>query len=93
MLANEEIIGGLSERGSHPVERLPLRQWLFHITKYADKLEHGLDALNWPESTLAAQKQWIGRSVGAAVKFQLKSGGTDVCSELFVYFYLLHQLM
>jgi leucyl-tRNA synthetase len=75
VLANEEIINGLSERGNHPVERLPLRQWLLQITKYAEKLEDGLDALNWPEGTLASQRLWIGRSIGASVKFQLKNGG------------------
>ena len=69
VLANEEIINGLSERGNHPVVRMPLRQWVLEITKYADKLESGLEDLQWPEGTLTAQKQWIGRSVGASIRF------------------------
>jgi leucyl-tRNA synthetase len=71
VLANEEVINGLSERGSHPVFRRPLRQWMLRITKFADQLEAGLSELNWPEGTLASQKQWIGRSNGALVKFPI----------------------
>ncbi len=67
VLANEEIIDGLSERGNHPVERIPLRQWILKITHYADELEAGLEELSWPEGTLTAQRQWIGRSEGAEV--------------------------
>ena len=51
--------------------RQPLRQWILKITKYADKLESGLAAMQWPEGTLSAQKQWIGRSVGANIKFKI----------------------
>jgi len=72
VLANEEVINGLSERGDHPVERLPLRQWLLRITKYADRLEKGLEGLNWPQGTMTSQKQWIGRSEGCNVDFQLE---------------------
>lgn len=68
VLANEEIIDGLSERGSHPVQRLPLRQWVLKITQYADELEAGLEGLDWPDGTMAAQKAWIGRSEGAEVQ-------------------------
>ena len=50
VLANEEVIGGLSERGGHPVVRLPLRQWMLRITAYADRLGTELDGLDWPES-------------------------------------------
>lgn len=71
VLANEEVIGGRSERGDHPVERLPLRQWSLAITKYADVLEKGLDGLEWPSGTVAAQRQWIGKSVGCTVSFPL----------------------
>lgn len=67
VLANEEVIGGVSERGGFPVERLPLRQWLMKITKMADELEDGLEDLDWPQGTLTAQKSWIGRSEGAEV--------------------------
>lgn len=69
VLANEEIINGLSERGNHPVVRHPLRQWTLKITKYADRLEQGLASLNWPEGTVATQRQWIGKSKGASIKF------------------------
>jgi leucyl-tRNA synthetase len=78
-LANEEIINGLSERGDHPVVRKPLRQWVFKITQYADKLEEDLKLCNWPEGTLTAQKGWIGRSVGASITFNL-AGLSDTVS-------------
>lgn len=71
VLANEEVIDGKSERGGHPVERRPLRQWMLRITDYADRLERGLDALDWPEGVKALQRNWIGRSVGAEVDFRL----------------------
>lgn len=71
MLANEEVINGKSERGDHPVIRQPLRQWVLKITDYADKLEEGLKDMEWPEGTLSAQKQWIGRSEGASIKFSI----------------------
>ena len=69
VLANEEIIDGKSERGSHPVYRRPMRQWMLKITAYADRLLHGLDDLDWPESTKEMQRNWIGRSEGAEVDF------------------------
>jgi len=69
VLANEEVINGLSERGDHPVERLPLRQWVLKITDYADRLEAGLDGLDWPQGTLVAQQQWIGKSEGCSIDF------------------------
>ena len=72
VLANEEIIDGLSERGGFPVVRQPLRQWILKITEYADKLEEGLADMQWPEGTLSAQKQWIGRSVGASIEFEVE---------------------
>jgi len=71
VLANEEVINGLSERGDHPVERTPLRQWILKITNYADRLEEGLSSLNWPSGTLTAQQQWIGKSFGCQVDFDL----------------------
>jgi leucyl-tRNA synthetase len=70
-LANEEVIGGVSERGGFPVTKLPLRQWLLKITDYGNELEAGLEGLQWPEGTLSAQKSWIGRSEGAKVRFPL----------------------
>jgi leucyl-tRNA synthetase len=68
VLANEEVIDGLSERGSHPVERKPLRQWQLKITAYADRLASELEGLDWPE-TRQKQQDWIGRSEGALVRF------------------------
>ncbi|MFT3928295.1 MAG: leucine--tRNA ligase [Myxococcales bacterium] len=70
-LANEEVIDGRSERGGFPVLRKPLKQWLFRITAYGQRLLKGLDGLDWPESTIAKQATWIGHSVGAEVSFAL----------------------
>ncbi|MDX1945178.1 MAG: leucine--tRNA ligase [Pirellulaceae bacterium] len=69
VLANEEVIDGKSERGSHPVVRMPLRQWMLRITAYADRLEKDLEPLDWPECIKKLQCDWIGRSVGAEVDF------------------------
>jgi leucyl-tRNA synthetase len=69
VLANEEVIGGLSERGGHTVVRMPLRQWMLRITAYADRLENDLAGLDWTESIKALQRNWIGRSTGAEVDF------------------------
>jgi leucyl-tRNA synthetase len=69
VLANEEVIDGKSERGGHPVVRMPLRQWMLRITAYADRLEKDLEALDWPEGIKKLQRDWIGRSVGAEVDF------------------------
>src|SRR5208282_5698183 len=73
VLANEEVIGGLSERGGHPVVRMPLRQWMLQITAYADRLEKDLDRLDWSESIKMLQRNWIGRSTGAEVDFFIGS--------------------
>ncbi len=71
VLANEEVQDGKSERGGHPVERRPLRQWMLRITAYADRLERDLDTLQWPEGIKSLQRNWIGRSTGAEVDFFL----------------------
>ena len=71
VLANEEVIDGLSERGNHPVERRPMRQWVLRITDYADRLLEDLDDLDWPESLKDMQRNWIGRSEGAQLKFEI----------------------
>ena len=63
VLANEEVIGGVSERGGFPVVRMPMRQWMLRITAYADRLEKDLELLNWPEGVKALQRNWIGRSI------------------------------
>ena len=71
VLSNEEVINGLSERGDHPVTRLPLRQWVLKITEYADRLEQGLEGLDWPSGTMTAQEQWIGKSEGTEIDFKV----------------------
>ena len=71
VLANEEVIDGLSERGSHPVVRLPMKQWMLRITAYADRLLEDLEGLDWPESIKEMQRNWIGRSEGATIRFQV----------------------
>ncbi|WP_025729963.1 leucine--tRNA ligase [Heyndrickxia ginsengihumi] len=72
VLANEEVIDGKSERGGHPVERRPMRQWMLKITAYADRLLEDLEDLDWPESIKDMQRNWIGRSEGAEVTFQIE---------------------
>ena len=69
VLANEEVIDGKSERGGHPVQRIPLKQWMLRITAYADRLEKDLETLDWSEGIKALQRNWIGRSTGAEVDF------------------------
>ncbi|MBU0638884.1 MAG: leucine--tRNA ligase [Planctomycetes bacterium] len=72
VLSNEEVTNeGLSDRGSHPVYRRPMRQWMLRITEYADRLLADLDELDWPESIKLMQRNWIGRSAGAYVDFVL----------------------
>ncbi len=75
VLANEEVIDGKSERGGHPVERRPMRQWMLKITAYADRLLEDLEDLDWPESIKDMRRNWIGRSEGANVHFAID--GTD----------------
>ena len=77
VLANEEIINGKSERGDHDVLRLPLRQWQLKITEYAEDLVNGLDGLDWPSGTKVSQEQWIGKSVGTTVTFELEDDNID----------------
>ncbi|MHC4867053.1 MAG: leucine--tRNA ligase, partial [Planctomycetota bacterium] len=71
VLANEEVIGGLSERGGHPVVRKPMRQWMLRITKYAERLLEDLAEVDWPESIKKLQVGWIGKSIGAEVDFKV----------------------
>jgi leucyl-tRNA synthetase len=71
VLANEEVIDGKSEVGGHAVERRPLRQWLLRITAYADRLVSDLDTLEWPESLKEMQRNWIGKSTGAEIDFDI----------------------
>ncbi|MCP4836185.1 MAG: leucine--tRNA ligase [Phycisphaera sp.] len=81
VLANEEVIDGRSERGGHPVVRKPLRQWMFRITEYAQRLLDDLELIDWPESTRIQQREWIGRSEGASIRFPIE--GTDDSLEVF----------
>jgi leucyl-tRNA synthetase len=71
VLANEEVVGGLSERGGHPVVRRPMRQWMLRITKYAERLLEDLSHVDWPESIKKLQIDWIGKSVGAEATFKV----------------------
>jgi leucyl-tRNA synthetase len=73
VLANEEVIDGKSERGGYDVIRLPMRQWLLRITKYADRLLDDLSEVDWPKSTIDMQTNWIGRSEGAKITFKVKN--------------------
>lgn len=72
VLANEEVIDGKSERGGHPVIRIPMRQWVLRITEYAQRLLDDLDLVEWPNSTKEMQANWIGRSEGANVIFKIE---------------------
>ena len=77
VLANDEIIDGKSERGGYPVVRKNMRQWVMKMPKYAEILLDGLNELNWPESTKEMQRNWIGKSVGAEIKFKVKDTDYD----------------
>jgi leucyl-tRNA synthetase len=72
VLANEEVIDGKSERGGHPVVRKPMRQWMLKITEYADRLLEDLEELDWSESIKDMQRNWIGKSTGAEVRFPIE---------------------
>ena len=83
VLANEEVtVDGRSDRGNFPVYRRPLKQWMLRITAYADRLLADLDDLDWPESVKLMQRNWIGRSTGANVRFPVESR-EDVEVEVF----------
>lgn len=69
VLANDEIVNGVSERGGYPVVRKLMKQWVIDIVQYAEKLLAGLDDLDWPESTKEMQRNWIGKSIGAVIRF------------------------
>jgi len=81
VLANDEVINGLSARGGYPVERKLMRQWSLRITAYADRLLNGLDELEWSDSIKEIQRNWIGRSEGASINFNIE--GTDETMEVF----------
>ncbi|MHC8949538.1 leucine--tRNA ligase [Sphingobacterium hungaricum] len=75
VLANDEVINGVSERGGYPVEQKKMMQWSMRITAYADRLLKGLNTVDWPDPLVEMQRNWIGKSVGALVKFPLKDSG------------------
>lgn len=78
VLANDEVKDGVSERGGYPVEQKLMRQWMMRITAYADRLLTGLDTIDWPESLKEQQRNWIGRSVGASVKFAVADSTSTI---------------
>src|SRR5690606_10173878 len=78
VLANDEIVNGVSERGGHPVIRKKMTQWSMRISAYAERLLQGLDTIDWSESIKEAQRNWIGKSVGASVNFKVKSQKSKV---------------
>ena len=78
VLANEEVIDGKSERGGHPVIRKPMRQWMLKITAYAERLLKDLEEVDWSESIKDMQRNWIGKSEGAEVRFQVSGVGCQV---------------
>ena len=71
VLANEEVVNGKSDIGGHPVIRLPMKQWILKITDYAESLLEGLDDLDWPENIKELQKNWIGKSEGVELSFEI----------------------
>ncbi|MEX1094892.1 MAG: leucine--tRNA ligase [Planctomycetales bacterium] len=85
VLSNEEIVDGRSERGGHPVERIPLRQWMLAITRYAERLLDELDEVDWPESIKLLQRNWIGKSEGAEVDFYVGGPGIQPTGQDFDY--------
>jgi leucyl-tRNA synthetase len=78
VLANEEVIDGKSERGGHPVERMPLRQWMLRITSYAERLLSDLDVVDWSDAIKEMQRNWIGKSEGAEVDFSIADCGSRI---------------
>lgn len=82
VLANDEVVDGKSERGGHPVFRVPMKQWMLKITAYAERLLTSLDKLDWPEATKEIQRNWIGKSTGARIKFAVKDHA-DAAIEVF----------
>lgn len=83
VLANDEVIDGRSERGGFPVLRKPLKQWMFRITAYAERLLRQIEGLEWPESTRTMQREWIGRSEGAEVEFTIVSAREKLSLRVF----------
>ena len=85
VLANDEVINGVSERGGHPVVKKKLRQWYLRITEYADRLLDGLQNIDFSEAMKEMQTNWIGKSSGAEISFQVQ--GADGCNGLHLHVY------
>ncbi|MDR3607552.1 MAG: leucine--tRNA ligase [Oligoflexia bacterium] len=85
VLANEEVVDGKSERGGHPVFRVPMKQWMLKITDYADRLLKDLDGLDWPESTKELQRNWIGKSTGLQLRFPIEGRSEKLAETLEVF--------
>jgi leucyl-tRNA synthetase len=78
VLANEEVVGGVSERGGYPVVKKTMKQWMLRITAYADRLANDLEGLDWPESIILSQRNWIGKSIGADIIFPIKESSEHI---------------
>lgn len=78
VLANDEVIQGVSERGGHPVERKKMKQWSMRISAFADRLLEGLNDVEWPEPLKEMQRNWIGKSVGASVRFKVENSNKQI---------------
>lgn len=78
VLANEEVIDGKSEVGGHPVVQTKMKQWVLRITDYAERLLEDLDLVDWPESIKEMQRNWIGKSVGATIKFKVDGSADEI---------------
>ena len=78
VLANDEIVNGVSERGGHPVKKKKMRQWSMRISAYADRLLNDLDELDWPDSLKEMQRNWIGKSRGASIYFQIENSSETI---------------
>ncbi|MEY4479135.1 MAG: hypothetical protein RL276_1440, partial [Bacteroidota bacterium] len=81
VLANDEVVNGLSERGGHPVVQKPMLQWSMRISAFAQRLLDGLEELNWSDSIKESQRHWIGRSQGARIRFKVLAGGAGEAGE------------
>ncbi len=84
VLANDEVKDGYSERGGHPVEQKKMMQWSMRISAYAERLLQGLNTIDWPEPVKEMQRNWIGKSVGASVRFKIETSATDTLSQDFI---------
>jgi leucyl-tRNA synthetase len=88
VLANDEVVNGVSERGGHPVEKKKMRQWYLRITAYAERLLQGLETVDFSDSMKEMQRNWIGRSEGAEVKFKVESLKSNLLPISTIFSYL-----